>query len=155
MDWAHLHLMTNHLPVVGMIIGLVIFAVSLAWKSADLRKFSLYYFVVLGAASLVVFLTGEPAEELIERTRSVSEAAIERHEEASVIGLLAIEAVAVLSFAGIFFRKAEVASRAWFTRSLLALSLIASGVIGWVANLGGQIEHGQSQAAGTVAGEED
>jgi hypothetical protein len=131
--------------------------VGMAWKSRDLQRFTLYYFVALGAITLLVFLTGEPAEEAIEHTAGVSEAMIERHEEASVFGLVAIEVVAAMSLIGIFLKRKTLIAQERYMRVLLLFVLVANGTMGWVANLGGQIRHtemNEIQSAG-ISGEQD
>ncbi|MCM2278924.1 MAG: hypothetical protein NDJ89_12685 [Oligoflexia bacterium] len=159
MNWVHIHLMTNHVPVIGIVIGVILLVVTLAWKSPDLRRFALYYFVALGAATLLVYLTGEPAEEAIEHAPGISEAVIERHEKASVYGLIAVELLAALSLAGLLAKRSALATRPVFTRALLGVALLAAVILGWVANLGGKIRHTELdagiQSAGVLGDDED
>jgi hypothetical protein len=82
--------MTNHIPVIGIVIGLAILVFALVWRSTDLKRFALIYFVALGLMTVVVYLTGEPAEEAIEHMAGISESAIEKHEDASLAGLIGI-----------------------------------------------------------------
>jgi uncharacterized membrane protein len=143
MNWVHIHLMTNHLPVFGTIIGLIILWVALVWRSPDLKSFALYYFVALGLASLLVFFTGEPAEEAIEHMAGISESVIERHEEASVVGLIMLEGVALFCLLGVFWRGRSLLRRSWYFPALLALVVATTLAMGWVANLGGKIRHSE------------
>src|SRR5690242_40768 len=105
MSWVHIHLMLNHIPVLGTGLGLVILTVASFWKSKDLERFALYYFVSLGLLSLLVYFPGEPAEESLEQVAGISKAVIERHEDASVYALIGIELVAVLALAGLYPRR--------------------------------------------------
>jgi hypothetical protein len=158
MSWVHIHLMTNHVPVIGAVIGLLLLAVAVFWRSEDLKKFSLYYFVGLALVTLLVFFTGEPAEEAIEHTAGISEALIERHEEASHFGLIAIELVALVSLTALLWPKLKLIQRDWFSRTMLALVMLAVATMAWVANLGGQIRHTEissSQEAGQAAQVQD
>jgi hypothetical protein len=157
MSWVHVHLLTNHIPVIGVIIGLILLIVGMAWKSRDLERLMLYYFVVLGAISLLVFLTGEPAEKAIEHTVGVSEALIERHEEASVFGLITVEVVAAMSLIGIWLKRKNLIAQEWYMRVLLLLVVVASGTMGWVANLGGKIRHTEmnEKQSAEISGEEN
>jgi hypothetical protein len=154
MSLVHIHLMTNHIPVIGTVLGLVLLAVGIVWESNDLKKFTLYYFVALGALSLLVFFTGEPAEDAVEQLAGVSKAAIERHEDASIFALIGIEVIAALSFAGLLFKRTILFEKRWYPRGLFGLIVITTAVMAWVANLGGQIRHSEissDQSAG-VAG---
>ena len=47
MNLAHVHLLLNHFPVIGMIIGLGLFLGSLIGKSEDLKRASLLIFLEL------------------------------------------------------------------------------------------------------------
>lgn len=140
MNWVHIHLITNHIPVIGVIIGLIILTIGMLWKSQDLKRFSLYYFVALGAITLLVYFTGEPAEEAIEDLPGISKEIIETHEEASIYGLIFIEAIALFSLAGLA-SKTKIIARSWYSKTLLLLVLLASISMARIAYLGGQIRH--------------
>ena len=78
MNVVHLHLLLNHLPVIGSVFGLLLLAVA-AWRRSDeLSKVSLGFLALLGAASIVVYLTGEPAQDAVENLPGFSEAISER-----------------------------------------------------------------------------
>ncbi len=138
MSAAYLHLVTNHIPVTGIFFGLALLAVATFWKSADLQRFSLWFFVLVGLATLIVYFTGEPAEEVVEKIAGVAKEAIEEHEDAALFGLIAVEIIAVLSVLGLF---SGLARRRWFMPALLVIVLWASAVLARVAYLGGQIRH--------------
>ena len=80
MSSIHLHLLLNHVPVIGAVLGLALLGVAFLRRSDELGKFALGAFAFLGAVSVVVFLTGETAEELVEKLPGFSEALTERHE---------------------------------------------------------------------------
>jgi MFS family permease len=141
MNWVHIHLMTNHVPVIGTIIGALILGYALRNDSAEMKRFSLGYFVVLGAITILVYLTGEPAEEAIERLPGFSEAVIEKHEDASVFALAALLFVSTLSLAGLVIRSLGLPQRRFYWRALMIAVIVAVGLMGWVANLGGKVRH--------------
>lgn len=141
MNWVHIHLMTNHAPIIGVLVGLAILAFGVFRNSKDLKRFALGYFVVLGAVTVLVYLTGEPAEEAIEHAAGISENTIEAHEDASIYGLIAVLLLSLLSLAALIFRKKRLEDRPWFCRLLLGVALVASLIMAWVANLGGKIRH--------------
>ena len=135
-----MHLILNHFPVIGMIIVIALLSVAALRRSSELTKTSLGFLVVLGVTALVVFLTGEPAEEAIENLPGFSESITERHEEfalAATIGVGIIAAVAALFLGWLRKRPAP----RWVALSMLSLSLIGGGMMGYTALLGGQIRH--------------
>jgi len=63
MNWAHIHLSLNHLPVVGIIFGVLLLLLALLRKSEELKRVSLGVFVLTALIALPVYFTGEPAEK--------------------------------------------------------------------------------------------
>ena len=83
MNPAHLHLMLNHIPVLGMAFGLALVSLALLRKSEELKRISLGFLIVIALLAIPAYLTGEPAEELVENLPGVSKSSIEQHEEAA------------------------------------------------------------------------
>ena len=149
MSVVHLHLLLNHVPVIGAVLGLLILAVAVLRRNDDIGKLALWMFALIGVTSVVVFLTGEPAEELVERLPDFSETITERHEEAALVGTIAMGAVGAFALLLLgTFRYRPLAR--WATALTLVLALGATGLMGYAANLGGQIRHTEIRAAGVV-----
>ena len=141
MNWAHIHLMINHFPVIGVIFGFLLLVAAMAKKSEELKKVSLGIFIIMALIAIPVYLTGEPAEEMVEDLAGVSESIIEQHEEMALISLIAVILLGVTATVGLFFFRHSVTIPGWFVVIILILSIIAGGLIGKTANLGGQIRH--------------
>ena len=157
---VHLHLLLNHLPVVGTILAMLILAYALLRRSAELTRVSLGLFVLLAVAGAVVYLTGEPAEEAVESLAGVSEAGIESHEEAALLATLLLGALGAVALVGLVaFRKRAAGIPRGFAALALLLSLGPAAAMGYTANLGGQIRHTEIRsgpaATGEVPGEAD
>ena len=152
MNSVHLHLLLNHVPVIGAVIGVGLLAVALLRRSSDLGKTAMVLFAILAATSVVVFVSGEPAEELVEKLPGFSEALTERHEEMAQVAMIAMIVVGVFSVIGlIVFWKRALAR--WVMPVALVLSMVATGIMGYAANLGGMILHTEirSSLAGVPA----
>ena len=148
MNWAHAHLILNHLPVLGTIFGLALLAWAVLRRDETLQRAALATFVVAALAAIPVFLTGAPSEEIVEHLAGTAEAAIEAHEEAAVIALIAIEALGAMALAAlVLFRKRA------FPRPLTGAALVfALATAGWMAQtatLGGRIRHAELGATAT------
>ena len=148
MNAIHVHLFLNHVPVIGAAIGVALLIAASARRSDELGRAGLALFVVLASVSAVVFLTGEPAEELVEQLPGFSEALTHQHEEAAEAALFAMVAIGVFSALGlVVFRKRPLAR--WVMPAALALSLVAAGLMGYAANLGGMIRHTEIRSTPT------
>jgi uncharacterized membrane protein len=141
MNGAHLHLLLNHLPVIGTIFGLLLLLFALLRKSEEVKRVALGVFVFAALAAVPTYLTGEPAEEVAEHLPGVAKALIESHEEAALFALIAAGLTGLVSLGGLFLSRRADKLPQWMVIAPLALALITSGLMGWTANLGGQIRH--------------
>lgn len=147
MDLTHIHLLLNHVPVLGVIFGFLLLAYALIKKSRDLRQASLSIFVFTGLISVVVYLTGEPAEETVEHLAGVSETMIESHEEAALLAMVGATSLGAIALGGLLASRWSKAIAKPLVAAALLGSLIVSGLLAWTANLGGQIRHSEIRSA--------
>jgi hypothetical protein len=140
MSPVHLHLMLNHLPVVGALFALLLLAFAVFRASDELKKVALGALVIMALLAIPVYLTGEPAEELAEKLPAITESVIEPHEDAAKTAFALILAVGAVALLGLVVLRKKAVPQ-WFAISVLALSLPAAGALAWTANLGGKIRH--------------
>jgi len=155
MSFTHLHLLLNHFPVIGAIIAIGLLGFAFARRNTAVAKTSLGLFVILGATSILVFLTGEPAEEAIEKLPGFSETITEKHEEAALAATIALASLGAFSLGVLaWFRRREVPR--WLTLGTLMLSLVSGTLMGYTAFLGGQVRHTELRSQTTItAGQEN
>lgn len=141
MSTVHLHLLLTHVPVLGTVFGVLLLVYGL-WRKQDvIQKVSLGVFVLSGLAAWVVYLTGEGAEEAVESLAGISHAVIEPHEEAAVFALVAALVLGAVSLGVLLLARRRDRLARWAVLATLALGVLTSGLMGWTANLGGQINH--------------
>jgi len=141
MDYSHIHLFTNHIPIWGGIFAFLFFAYSTTKKRNDLFKFSLWFFIVIALATIIVYLTGEPAGEPIKNLPGIGEDIIDKHEEASLLPFILIEVLGAASIYGLFMVRKSNVQKAWFTYPFIVISLVYLISVTYSANLGGKIRH--------------
>lgn len=153
MDGTHLHLILNHFPIIGTIVGTGIMAYGYFTQSEATKKAALWTWAVMALIAIPVFLTGEPAEESVEGLAGVSEAIIEQHEEAAELAIWVMEALGLLSLATLFLGRGNKT----MISIAFALSLVTFGMMAYTGYLGGQIRHTEirSGAVATGAGNEN
>ena len=65
MDAAHIHLLLNHIPILGTIFGLLLLCYGI-WKHSDeIKKASLGTFVIVALITIAVYLTGDGAAQIV------------------------------------------------------------------------------------------
>ena len=142
MNFAHVHLILNHIPMMTMPIALIFFCYAVWTRSENLKRFSLI--ILLGTSATVVptYLTGEPAEEIVERIAGVSEQLIKAHEESAEISLiLTLITGAIALFSILFGNKPKLQKVSLW--SVLTSTALSVGSLGYTANLGGKIRHSE------------
>lgn len=148
MNGAQLHLALNHLPVVTLLLAAGVLAAGLALRNASVRRTALALLVVAGLSAGPAFLTGEPAEDVVENLADVSHARIHAHEEFAEASLVATVVVALLAV-GVLVVERRRTPPAWTHGALLVAAMGAMGMMAWTAHLGGQIRH--AEIAGTTS----
>jgi uncharacterized membrane protein len=143
MNAAHIHLLLNHIPLIGTAFAILLFVAGIVRKSAELKKASMWIFVIAALITIPVFLSGEPAEEIVEHLPGVSEPIIEQHERAALFTLIVIEVLGAVSLAGLFFSRRSTDFPKLLAGAVLGIAVVAGGAMAWTANLGGQIRHSE------------
>jgi hypothetical protein len=147
MNLAHVHLLLNHLPILGTLITLGLFVVSLVAKRDDLKQVSLAMFSLIALLAIPTYISGSGANEALKDSPDVSMAAIEAHQGAALLAFIFMEITGGVSVIGLWrFSRAE--KNPWLTgpaRLNLALvlifSLATSGLMAVAGNTGGDIRH--------------
>jgi len=143
MNFAHLHLLLNHFPIIGTMVGLGLFLISLVGKNEDLRRASLIIFPAMALLAIPTFFSGTGAQGAIRKTPGVSEALIERHQGAAMLALLFMEITGALSLVGLW--KSQRTSRParwnWSLSAVLIFSIVTVGLMARVGTTGGDIRH--------------
>jgi hypothetical protein len=141
MDAAHLHLMFNHLPIIGtpLVAGLLLWG--LVQRSREVLRAALGAAVIVAALSYPVFLTGEPAEEKVEDSSWLQERLVHEHEERAETGLIAILLTGTLGAIVLWQSRAGRHVPAATAGLTLAGLLLSSCLFGWAALAGGRIRH--------------
>ena len=141
---AHLHLLLNHLPIIGALISALLLACGLAAKSKDLTRAALALTVLFAVVTYPAAGSGDEAKEVIEEMAGISEDRIEEHEERAekaVIAMYVSGAVALLGLA--LGMRGEVPR--WAAALCLVLLLATSGLMGWTGKAGGEIRHPETR----------
>lgn len=159
MNPAHLHIILNHIPVIGIPFCAALLTWGLLRKSEEVKRASLLAFIVIAVLTIPTFLAGQAAEDVVEHLPGVSEQLIENHEDAALIGLIATLILGALSLAVLLLSRLFSGAARRLSILLLVLSLMGGAWLGRTANLGGKIRHtelrGEATPATDVEGEEE
>ena len=150
MDPAHLHLLVNHVPILGTLFALVLGVYGAARRQPEVVRAALLVLVVVGVASVVATRSGEGAEDAVENLPGVSERVIHEHEEAAEVANYAAIALALLALGVLVWRRRHPDVGMAPTAAVLVGVALVFGLMARAGNLGGEIRHTEIRG-GTVA----
>jgi uncharacterized membrane protein len=154
MSLVHLHLLLNHFPTVGMIIGLGVFITAIVAKSDDLKRTSLGIFFAIALLSIPTFITGTSAQLALDGQPGVSKAAIEAHETAAFEAIWFMEFTGALAWLGLWQYRRLTRVPQGTLMAVLLVGLATFGMMSRAANIGGEIRHAEIRT-GPAAAESD
>lgn len=141
MNAAHLHLILNHVPLFGLLAGILLLTWGVMRGSPEVRLVARITFVLAAFAGLIAYFTGKGAEDAVENLPRVFEHLIERHEDSATVALVGILATGIIAAVGIAVDRAGDLTKRLAIGALFAVSLVTLALTGYTANLGGQIRH--------------
>lgn len=150
MNSAHLHLMLNHFPVVGLVFALALLGWGALRKNPSLAKGGFAALVVVAILAVPAFLTGEPAEKIAESLPGVSRPIIEQHEDVAKAAFIVTLVAGVAALVGIWLTRGKAVA-SWYASLVLLVGLVAAGLMAWAANLGGKVRHTEIRGSAQVA----
>ena len=137
---THVHLLLNHIPVIGALVGFVVFALGVWRRNDSWTRLALGLFAAVALVAVATTLTGESAEDAVEHLPGVSESLIESHEDAARLAAIGAYVLGAISMAALGWTRGRPLPRT-LTVMLLPVALLVTGLMAYTANLGGQIRH--------------
>jgi len=141
MNEAHLHITLNHFPIIGSILGVAVLAGGLFFKSRDTIRTGLVLLIVSAVVSIPTYLTGEAAEEIVERMPGMSHDLIHEHEEIAELYIWLIGAVGVLAAISLIADLKQLTARKILFIVTIIVGLISIFFARQVGTSGGEINH--------------
>jgi len=138
MNLTHLHLLLNHFPIIGTLIGSVIILYGIIKNQQQAKSIGAILIIIMAIIAIPVFLTGEPAEETVEHLQGISESMIHEHEEAGEQAIWLMEIAGLFSLLSLFFQyKKSVITNNIFILTFV-LTLISFALMARTGYLGGK-----------------
>lgn len=143
MDLAHLHLLLNHFPTIGFIIGGGLFLLSLFAKSDHLKLASLVILLGIALIAIPTYMSGNGAQDAIKSLPGVSKSLIETHEGAALVAMAFMELTGAFAWLGLWQLRRLARIPTWNLVVILILSAVSFGLMARASNLGGEIRHAE------------
>jgi uncharacterized membrane protein len=146
MNDAHLHMVVNHFPIIGTILGLGILITGMILKNNSVKNTAYFLFIVAAVFAAFSMGTGEGAEELVEDMPSVGKQIIHEHEEMAEKLAIVLYALGVISLGGLFmnFKKHSKANLVSYVAVVVAF--VGVFFAQQTGTTGGEIRHTEIRA---------
>ncbi len=143
MNGAHFHLLVNHFPIVGVIIGFLVLLAGTFLKKQQIMATALGIFAFSALAAIASYSSGEGAEEVVEDIPGISEKLIHVHQNYAgyFFAFMLILGVSSLITLYMQIKQSKFIRYAYLLIFVLA---IACGIMSaYVGTSGGEIRHSE------------
>jgi uncharacterized membrane protein len=146
MNDAHLHLVVNHFPIIGTILGLGILIAGMILKNNSVKNTAYFLFILASIFVAFSMATGEGAEEIVEDMPSIGKQIIHEHEEMAEKLAIILHILSAISIIGLFlsYKKHAKANLVYFFA--LAIAIVAVFLAKETGTTGGEIRHTEIRA---------
>lgn len=143
MNATYIHLLLNHFPIIGSLIGSALLFWGIVRKQQAVQSAALIMIILMAALAIPVFLTGEPAEESVEKLPGVSESMMELHEEAAKIAMILLSITGLLAFISLLAYSIKSRYYKFLLYVTFSASIIAAAAMARTGYYGGRIRHSE------------
>ncbi len=145
MNDAHLHMVFNHFPIIGLFFGIGILAYGIIKKQTILVNTAYVIFIVCMIMAKATMMTGEGAEEIVEEL-GISKEIIHEHEEIAETFMKILYVLGILSILGLVANVKKHAKASIVSYVVLVLAIVAAVISKSVGTTGGEIRHTEIRA---------
>ena len=142
MDGQALHLAVNHFPIILALVGAAAALLAFVTRKRGVLLYALATLTLAGLASYPTVLTGDEAEEVLEKRWFIDKAQIKDHEESADISNILLLITGVVS-AACWYRvlrsPREAAPATWMLALIEGLGLSSAGSVAYTSWEGGFI----------------
>jgi uncharacterized membrane protein len=147
MNAAHFHLVVNHLPIIVPIVGLLVMLGGIILKSEVIKRTAFVIFILGAIATIPAFVSGEGAEEVVEKMQDVSHKLIHEHEEQAETFALLSYALGLVAILGLWSNWKKKSFASIISYVIVALSFVVLFFAKQTGTSGGEIRHPEIRTA--------
>lgn len=142
MDGQALHLAINHFPIILAVVGTAAALLAFVTRKRGVLLYALATLTLAGLSSYPAVLSGDEAEEVLEKRWFIDKAQIREHEESADISnilLLITGVVSAVAWYRVLRSPREAAPATWMLALIVVLGLSSSASVAYTSWEGGFI----------------
>jgi len=141
MNEAHFHMVVNHFPIIGTILGLGIILIGFSIKNKSVINTAYGLFIIAALFAAASMATGEGAEEMVEDMPNIGKKIIHEHEEIAEKFALVLYVLVSVSIVGIYFNLTNNNKSKITTYAAIFISIVGVYFVQKTGTTGGEIRH--------------
>ena len=141
MNDAHLHMVVNHFPIIGTILGLGILIVGIILKNNSVKNTAYALFIVAALFALASIATGDGAEELVEDMPNIGKRIIHEHEEIAEKLAIVLYLLGAISILGIVLNLKNHSKAKFISFVAVIVAIVGTYLTILAGTSGGEIRH--------------
>ncbi|MFM2368088.1 MAG: hypothetical protein RL619_384 [Bacteroidota bacterium] len=149
MNDAHLHMVVNHFPIIGTILGLGILITGIILKNNSVKNTAYALFIVATLFTLASMATGDGAERLVEDMPNIGKKIIHEHEEIAEKLALVLDLLGVISILGIVLNVKKHSKAKFISFVAVIIAILGVYLTTLVGTSGGEIRHTEIREGNT------
>lgn len=146
MNDAHLHLVVNHFPIIGTILGLGILIAGMILKNNSVKNTAYVLFIIAAIFAVLSMATGEGAEEMVEDMPTIGKHIIHEHEEMAEKLAITLYVLCSVSFIGLFLDYKKNKKGKFVSYITVVVAFICVFLAKETGTTGGEIRHTEIRA---------
>ena len=141
----------NHVPTVGAAAALALLLLGFVRRSQHLQHAGLEGLFIIAVLTLPVFVSGVAAFQEMRGRTDVSVTAVRVHQDAALIGFTVMEFAGFVAWVALWQWRRRGSAAPGIVPAATVLLVVALGIMGRAANLGGDIRHPEIHTGSVAA----
>ncbi len=154
MNWndAQIHLMVNHLPILGSVFAILILLWGIIRKSQPIIGLALVFLILCAGFAFLAGETGENANEYLRDQKLLKKGEAKEHEQAADWAMYLLYGTALLSLIAVSFKKLH--SKTWLLAIIVVIGGMGAAAMVVTGLHGGKIMHKEVRDNAGIIGPE-
>jgi uncharacterized membrane protein len=143
-NWAYIHTLVNHFPIILTVVGSAVLVAALITKRPGLWVYALATLTLAGMGIYPAYLTGDEAADAQRQTWYIVRSMVREHDDSAGWALGAVLVMGALSgyaWWRMLRRDGGRIPPVWLRSVLAAVAALTLAIVVRTAYLGGQIVH--------------
>jgi uncharacterized membrane protein len=143
MYWAYFHLVINHFPIIGMLIGTMLLLAGVLFKNQGIQISGLGTVVFATLVAIIAYMTGDSAEVAVRNLPDVARSLISRHENIATVSMYVVFPAGLIAALTLFSVWKKEGYFRFLVIMSLVLSFLGSAAMVYTGRTGGHIRHNE------------